>query len=110
SGEPLPGVSILERGTTNGTVTDLDGNFVLTVTTEEPILRLSFIGFKTQELVIEGDENLKISMASDLGNLEEVVVVGYGERQKETITGAISNVTSRDIEKVPSATVSGALA
>lgn len=110
SGEPLPGVSILERGTTNGTVTDLDGNFVLTLTSEEPILRLSFIGFKTQELVIEGDEDLKISMESDLGSLEEVVVVGYGERQKETITGAISNVTSRDIEKVPSATVSGALA
>ncbi|WP_026967324.1 SusC/RagA family TonB-linked outer membrane protein [Algoriphagus terrigena] len=110
SGEPLPGVSILERGTTNGTVTDLDGNFVLTLTSEEPILRLSFIGFKTQELVIEGDEDLKITMESDLGSLEEVVVVGYGERQKETITGAISNVTSRDIEKVPSATVSGALA
>ncbi len=110
SGEPLPGVSILERGTTNGTVTDLDGNFVLTVTTEKPMLRLSFIGFKTQEILVEGDENLKVSMASDLGSLEEVVVVGYGERQKETITGAISNVTSRDIEKVASATVSGALA
>lgn len=110
SGEPLPGVSILERGTTNGTVTDLDGNFVLTVTTEKTMLRLSFIGFKTQEILVEGDENLKVSMASDLGSLEEVVVVGYGERQKETITGAISNVTSRDIEKVASATVSGALA
>lgn len=108
--EPLPGVSILERGTTNGTVTDLDGNFVLKTTTEKPMLRLSFIGFKTQEIAIEGDEDLKISMASDLGSLEEVVVVGYGERQKETITGAISSVTSRDIEKVPGATVSGALA
>jgi TonB-linked SusC/RagA family outer membrane protein len=110
SNEPMPGVSILERGTTNGTVSDLDGNFVLTTTTENPVIRLSFIGFKTQEVAVLGQDNLKISMASDLGNLEEVVVVGYGERQKETITGAISNVTSRDIDKVPSATVSGALA
>jgi TonB-linked SusC/RagA family outer membrane protein len=110
SNEPMPGVSILERGTTNGTVSDLDGNFVLTTTTENPVIRLSFIGFKTQEVAVLGQDNLKISMASDLGNLEEVVVVGYGEREKETITGAISNVTSRDIDKVPSATVSGALA
>lgn len=110
SGEPLPGVSILEKGTTNGTVTGLDGSFTLDTKSENPVIRLSFIGFKTQEIEIGSQTEFDIQLMSDLGNLDEVIVVGYGEQQKETITGAIANVTSRDIDKVPSATVSGALA
>ena len=110
SGEPLPGVSILEKGTTNGTVTDLDGKFALELKSDNASLRISFIGFKTQEVLIGSQTELDFQLASDLGNLDEVIVVGYGEQQKETITGAVANITSRDIDKAPSATVSGALA
>lgn len=110
SGEPLPGVSILEKGTTNGTVTDLDGKYAITLASAEATLRVSFIGFKTQEILVGTQTEIDVQMVSDLGNLDEVIVIGYGEQQKETITGAVANVTSRDIDKVPSATVSGALA
>src|SRR5690606_25759923 len=110
SGEPLPGVSILEKGTTNGTVTDLDGKYAITLASENATLRVSFIGFKTQEVLIGTQTELDLELLSDLGSLDEVIVVGYGEQQKETITGAVSNITSRDLDKAPSATVSGALA
>ena len=110
SGEPLPGVSILEKGTTNGVITDLDGKFVIDLKSDNARLRISFIGFKTQEIQIGSQTELELKLASDLSNLDEIIVVGYGEQQKETITGAVANVTSRDIDKVPSATVSGALA
>ncbi|WP_186755459.1 SusC/RagA family TonB-linked outer membrane protein [Echinicola salinicaeni] len=110
TGEPIPGVSILERGTSNGTVTGVDGEFKLALRGDNPSIRVSFIGFRTIEVAVGNQSNFEFELESELGDLEEVVVVGYGEQKKESITGAVSNVTSRDIEQVPTATVSGALA
>ncbi|MBD8487274.1 TonB-dependent receptor [Echinicola sp. CAU 1574] len=110
TGEPIPGVSILEKGTTNGTVSGVDGEFKLELRGDNPVIRVSFIGYKTIEMEVGNQSTFDLEMESDLGDLEEVVVVGYGEQKKESITGAVSNITSRDIEQVPTATVSGALA
>lgn len=110
SGQPIPGVSILEKGTTNGTVTGIDGEFRLEVTGDNPVLRVSFIGYKTLETEVGNKSDFDLHLESELGDLEEVVVVGYGQQKKESITGSVANVTSRDIEQVPTATVGGALA
>jgi len=83
SGELLPGVSILEKGTVNDTVTDVDGKFALTLKSDNAILRVSFIGFKTQEISIGSQTDFDLRLLSDLGNLDEVIVVGYGEQQKK---------------------------
>ncbi|QDH79919.1 TonB-dependent receptor [Echinicola soli] len=110
SGQPIPGVSILEKGTTNGTVTGMDGEFRLEVTGDNPVLRVSFIGYKTLETEVGNKSDFDLHLESELGDLEEVVVVGYGQQKKESITGSVANITSRDIEQVPTATVGGALA
>lgn len=77
SGEPLVGVSILVKGTTNGTITDLDGNFILNAQRGN-ILHISYVGYTSQDIKIENDKQLRIVMEEDLKKLEEVVIVGYG--------------------------------
>jgi TonB-dependent SusC/RagA subfamily outer membrane receptor len=108
--DPIPGVSVREKGTNNGTVTDVDGNFSIRLTTESPVLVFSFIGLKTQEIGVGNATNIDVALVDDLSNLQEVVVVGYGEQKKESITSAVSTVQSRDISKVAAATVSATLA
>ena len=107
--EPLIGVSVLEKGTTNGTITDFDGNFVLTVS-ENAVLQISYIGYQTQEISVKGKKNLVVTLKEDTEVLEEVVVVGYGAQKKESVVGAISQVSSKELLKSPSGNVSQALA
>jgi len=95
SGEPLPGVSILEKGTTNGTVTDLDGQFTLSVASSESVLVFSFIGMESQERTA-GTGELNIIMVTDAQSLEEVVVIGYGTQRKKEITSSVANVSNED--------------
>nr|WP_299073655.1 TonB-dependent receptor [uncultured Allomuricauda sp.] len=91
---PLPGVNVIVQGTTNGTVTDFDGNYAITVSSSDSILEFSSIGFATQEIAVGGNSTINVSLDPDLTNLDEVVVVGYGERKRESLTGAIEQVSS----------------
>jgi TonB-linked SusC/RagA family outer membrane protein len=107
---PLPGVSILVKGTTTGTVTDVDGNFNITVNSDNPVLVFSFIGFMTQEVEVGARTTLDITLAPDTKSLEEVVVVGYGEQKKETITGSVATVKGKELTKSPAMNLSNSIA
>jgi len=96
---PVIGASVVEKGTTNGTVTDFDGNFSLNVKPGATII-ISFIGFETQEIKVGNQDNFQITMKDDNAVLEEVVVVGYGVQKKKLVTGATVQVKGEDIAKL----------
>ena len=96
TGEPIIGASILEEGTTNGTITDFDGNFSLSVGKDAMVV-ISYVGYKTQQLFPKAD--MKISLAEDSEVLEEVVVTGYTTQRKADLTGAVSAISAADLEK-----------
>lgn len=100
-GVPLAGASIVEKGTTNGTQSDFDGNFTLELADENASLLISYLGFKTQEIVVNGQTAFTITMEVDAAGLDEVVVVGYGTSAKKDVTGAISSVKGADFKNVP---------
>ena len=97
-GNPLPGVSIVEKGTSNGTVSDFDGNFQLNAG-DSATLIFSYIGYLTQELGMSASMN--VIMQEDVSKLEEVVVVGYGTQKKKTLTGAVASISGEDIALRP---------
>ena len=96
---PVIGASVVEKGTTNGTVTDFDGNFSLNVNPGATIV-VSFIGYETQEIRVGNQDNFNITMKDDNAVLEEVVVVGYGTQKKKLVTGATVQVKGEDIAKL----------
>nr|PZN58498.1 MAG: hypothetical protein DIU61_00230 [Bacteroidota bacterium] len=98
-GTPLPGVNILEKGTTNGTTSDVDGQYTINVADENSILVFSFIGYAPQEIRVGTSTTINVVLQEDITNLSEVVVIGYGEREKKDVTGAISSMDSEDISK-----------
>ncbi len=98
---PVPGVSVIVKGTTVGVATDLDGNYSLNVPGGNNLLVFSFVGFQTQEAAIGNRSTVNITLNPDLKSLQEVVVVGYGEMTKREVTGAISSVGSKDIQNLP---------
>lgn len=106
---PLPGVNVLVKGTTNGTTTDANGNYRLTLGSGDATLVFSFIGYVSQEVAIGGRTSINVSMAPDLTTLSEVVVVGYGVQAKSSVTGAVSSVNSKEISALPVPSVSAAL-
>ncbi|MFZ6011073.1 MAG: TonB-dependent receptor plug domain-containing protein, partial [Bacteroidota bacterium] len=110
TGVAVPGVNVLEKGTTNGTTTDANGDFSLNVADENSVLVFSFIGFITQEVQVANTTNFNISLKSDLVSLTEVVVVGYGEQKKATITGSVTSVKSDVITQAPVTNLTNALA
>ena len=105
-GSPLPGASVLEKGTINGTVTDFDGNFSLTVSNENAILAVSYIGFTPIEIAADGQSTINVILQEDTTGLDEIVVTGYGTQKKTSLTGAISVVNSKQLTRVsvPNAT------
>ncbi len=103
SGTPLPGVSIIIKGTTNGTITDFDGNFTLPNVSEDATLVFSFVGMKTLEFAVGGQSNFNIVMEDDAIGIDEVVAIGYGVKKKASLTGSISTVSSDVLENRPSA-------
>lgn len=105
----LPGVTVLEKGTSNGTITDVDGNYVLTVSSEDAVAIYSFVGFEPQEVSLAGKSVVDVEMTIDIQSLEEVVVVGYGAQKKSVVTGAISSVKASDLESLPVNNVSQSL-
>lgn len=96
NGEPIIGATVMEKGTTNGIVTDLDGNFSLTVFPSHK-LQISYVGFQTQELNIGSNRSFKIVLKEDTELLDEVVVVGYGSVKKSDLTGAVASVSTQDL-------------
>lgn len=105
--EPLIGVNVVEKGTTNGTITDFDGNFTIEVK-EGAVLVFSYIGYLSQE-VVAGNKKLEITLLEDSEMLDELVVVGYGSQSKRKITTAVSSVNSEEILRSSSTTTAGAL-
>lgn len=108
-GEPIPGVSVLEKGTTNGSVTNLDGEYVIECTTTDPTLIYSFMGMVSQEIAVGGQSSIDVVLVEDKFGLEEIVVVGYGTQKKSIVTGSIGSLSSDDIEQTNTASVDGAL-
>ncbi len=101
TGETVIGASVMQKGTTNGAVTDIDGNFSLTVPSKATLL-VSYIGFTTQEIAVDGRTQLEITLKEDDQTLNEVVVVGYGTMDKKELTSAISHVGEKDFLTVSS--------
>ncbi len=108
SGETLPGVNVSVKGTTNGTITDIDGNFNLSVLSND-VLLVSFVGYKSQEIPVAGQAEVKVILEEDVTDLNEVVVVGYGVQKKSDVTGAISTVKPEELVKRDVASVDQAL-
>lgn len=100
-GTSMPGVNVIIKGTTQGTVTDVDGNFRITVPSNSTVLVFSFIGLQTNEVVVGDRSVLEVAMENDITQLSEVVVVGYSTQQKKEITGAVSSVKGDVINNLP---------
>jgi len=98
--QPLPGANVIVKGTSRGTVTDVDGNYVLDVPSNESTLVFSSVGFVQEEVVVGDRSVINMTLTPDIQALEEIVVIGYGTQEKRDLTGAISSVTSKDIEEV----------
>lgn len=107
--QPLPGVSILEKGTKTGTSTKTDGNYTIRISSSGAILVFSFVGYLPQEIAVGNQSIINLTLKPDLKQLGEVVVVGYGTQQKKDLTGAIASVGSKDIQKVPVSGIDQAL-
>jgi len=97
----LPGVVVMVKGAQKGTITDLDGKFTISVSDPNAVLLFSFIGYKSQEIQLNGRNSLEVTMEEDSRNLEEVVVVGYGTQKKANLTGAVGLVRMNDMESRP---------
>ncbi|MDP4239812.1 MAG: TonB-dependent receptor [Bacteroidota bacterium] len=100
TGDPLIGATIMQKGTSNGTVTDIDGKFAFTMPTGSTLL-ISYVGYTSQELVIIENITLRILLVSNTANLEEVVVVGYGTARKRDLTGSIVSITGESLKNAP---------
>ncbi len=106
---PLPGANVIVKGTTNGTTTDFDGKFTLNEVSSKAVLQISFVGFTTQEIAVNGKTFFNVVLAENANSLEEVVVVGYGTQKKALITGAGVNVKGEDIAALNTGTAMQAL-
>lgn len=109
SNETLIGVSVRIKGTNTGTITDYEGRYLLQHIPEGSILVFSYIGYKDKEVQVTG-RTLNVTMETDNQQLEEVVVIGYGQQKKVTITGAVSNVGGKELLKSPAASLGNSLA
>ena len=109
NGEPIIGANVIELGTMNGTVTDVEGNFTLNIP-PNAILRISYIGYIEKDVPIDGRTTLNITLEEDRRTLDEVVVVGYGTQKKFTVTGSVSSVSSDVLIKSPAASIANTLA
>lgn len=104
NGEPLPGSTIQEKGTNNGTITDVDGRYSLSVG-DNAVLIVSFVGFEAKEIPLNGRSVIDVVLVEDVSSLDEVVVVGYGVTRKSDLTGAVSSVEAKDLTNVPASRV-----
>ncbi|WP_198036123.1 SusC/RagA family TonB-linked outer membrane protein [Salegentibacter sp. T436] len=108
SGIPLPGVTVQVEGTARGVTTNMDGNFSIEASSGE-VLLLSFLGYNSQEIVVDGEEDLEIILTENIGELNEVVVVGYGQQQKVDLIAPIQVVDDEELKRIPTASPTEAL-
>jgi TonB-linked SusC/RagA family outer membrane protein len=109
SGQPLPGVSIVVKGTTQGTVTNANGEYILTNLPPDATLVFSFVGMRTQEIAVGTQTNINVTMEEETIGIEEVVAIGYGTERRVNVIGSISQITSQNIENRPVTSLSNAL-
>lgn len=100
TGETVIGASVMEKGTTNGTITGIDGDFSLNMSPNGTLV-ISFVGYKTQEVQVKGQKQLQVVLSEDAEMLDEVVVIGYGTMKKSDLTGAVSSIGNKDIKDSP---------
>ncbi|TGY07537.1 TonB-dependent receptor [Bacteroides muris (ex Afrizal et al. 2022)] len=100
TGETVIGASVMEKGTTNGTITGIDGDFSLNMSPNGTLV-VSFVGYKTQEVQVKGQKQLQVVLSEDTEMLDEVVVIGYGTMKKSDLTGAVSSIGNKDIKDSP---------
>ena len=100
NGEALPGVNVMVKGTTIGTITDLDGHYAIKISDDQAVLEFSYIGYLTESITVEGQSVIDISLVPDIVSMEEIVVVGYGTMKKSDVTGAIVSVSDDDLKQV----------
>lgn len=110
TGQPLPGVTVFIKGTTQGTVTDVDGNYSIPGITNEATIVVSFVGMIPQEIEVGNQTTISISLKSDSIGIEEVVAIGYGTRKKANLTGAVGSIKGDELVKSPSANIISSLA
>ena len=108
AGESIIGASVIEKGTTNGTITDFDGNFTLQVE-NDAVLSISFVGYQPQDVPVAGKSMINVILKEDTEVLDEVVVVGYGVQKKKLVTGATVQVKGDDLQKLNTVSALGAL-
>ncbi len=108
TGEPLPGVSVVIAGTTEGTITDIDGKFTISAD-RDAVIKFSFIGYTTSEEVVGARRVIDVPLAVDVQALEEVVVIGYGTSKRSDLTGSVVSVSGDDLKKMPVSTVAESL-
>jgi iron complex outermembrane receptor protein len=96
---PLPGATVLEKGTTNGTTADFDGNFTIEVGDSNAVLEVSYLGYTTSEIPLNGQTSINVQLDEDATQLEDVVVVGYGTQKKSDVTGSIASIKSEDFNQ-----------
>lgn len=101
TGDPLIGVSVVAEGTTSGGITDLEGNYLITLPTGAETLAFSYIGYKSQNLPIGTQSTIDVTLAPDAAKLDEVIVIGYGQTRKQDLTTAVATVSSSDIANQP---------
>lgn len=108
SGQPIPGASIIVKGTTTGTSTDFDGNFTINASPAN-VLLVSYIGYAPQEISVGSQKTINITLQEDVAKLDEVVVLGYGTQKRSDISGSVSEIAQKEIAKNPTPNLSNAL-
>ena len=108
-GQALPGASIVEKGTTNGVTSDFDGNFSIVASNDSPILVVSFIGFASKEIKVNGETKIKVQLQESTAGLDEVIVVGYGSVKKNNLTYSVAKIEGDELSNRPIARLDGAL-
>lgn len=109
SGKPIPGVNVIEKNTTNGTTSDVDGRYSILISDEKAILVFSFIGYATQEVPVNSRTSIDIELEEDVRLLNDVVIVGYGTQKKSDITGTVASLPKERLEMVPNLNLAQAI-
>ena len=96
NGEPIPGANVIVKGTTTGTVTNGDGEFTFSVTSLEVTLQVSFIGYTTQEIPLQGRSSVNVALEPETTQLDEIIAVGYGQAKRSDYTGSIATISGQE--------------
>jgi len=101
SNTPLPGVNVVVKGTTTGTVTDLNGKFAIKVPGNDAVVIVTYVGYGTREIEVGQQTSISVALKEDVKQLNEVVVIGYGVQKKSDLTGAVASVKAEELTRVP---------